>query len=69
METGFRSTRIKTRDDVLVTIPNSILSNAVLINESSPNKHSRIKIPVGVAYGTDLDTAEQIILDQVEDVE
>ncbi len=66
METGFRSTRIQTRDDVMVTIPNSVLANATLVNESAPWKHYRIKIPVGVSYWTDLDKAEELLLECVQ---
>ncbi len=60
---GIRSTRILTRDDVLVTVPNSILANSRIINETAPFPRYRIKIPVGVAYGTDLDHVEKVLLD------
>lgn len=60
---GIRSTRIKTRDDVIVTIPNSILANSKIINESAPIPRFRIRVPVGVAYGSDLDKVESVLLD------
>ncbi len=63
VEIGIRSTRIKTRDDVLITIPNSILANSKIINESAPIPRFRIRIPVGVAYGSDLEEVEKILLD------
>ncbi len=66
VETGFRSTKIQTRDDVLVTIPNSVLANATLVNESAPYKSYRIKIPVWVSYWTDLDKAEEVLLSCVD---
>ena len=59
---GIRSTRIKTRDDILITIPNSILANAKIINESAPIPRFRIRIPVGVAYGSDLKKVEQLLV-------
>ncbi|MFH2121981.1 MAG: mechanosensitive ion channel domain-containing protein [Pseudomonadota bacterium] len=62
MEIGIRSTRIKTRDDVLITIPNSILANSKIINESAPIPRFRIRVPVGVAYGSVLDQVEEIML-------
>ncbi len=53
---GLRSTRLLTRDDVEVTIPNAIIANAKIINESGgPWEKYRIRIPVGVAYGSDVD--------------
>ncbi len=59
---GIRSTRIKTRDDVQITIPNSILSNAKIINESAPIPRFRIRVPVGVAYGSDLELVEKCLV-------
>jgi len=53
---GMRSTRILTRDDVEVTVPNGVIANAKIINESGgPWVKHRIRVPVGVAYGTDVD--------------
>ena len=67
VEVGIRSTRIKTRDDVIVTIPNSILSTSVIVNESAPVPRFRIRIPVGVAYGCDLDHVEKVLLKVARD--
>jgi small-conductance mechanosensitive channel len=59
---GMRSTRLLTRDDVEITIPNAIIANAKIINESGgPTEKHRIRIPVGVAYGTDVDEVEKIL--------
>jgi small-conductance mechanosensitive channel len=60
---GIRSTRIKTRDDVLISIPNSIIANTKIINESAPIPNYRVRIPIGVAYGSDIDQVEKILLD------
>lgn len=50
---GIRSTRLLTRDDVEISIPNAVMGNAKIINESGgPAVEHRIRIPVGVAYGT-----------------
>jgi len=60
---GIRSTRILTRDDVEVTIPNSIMGNSKISNESGgPHKKYRIRIKVGVAYGTDIDEVKTILM-------
>ncbi len=61
-EVGLRSTRIRTRDDILISIPNSVIANAKMINESAPVSMSRIRIKVGVAYGSDLRKVERILL-------
>ncbi|HEY9050580.1 MAG TPA: mechanosensitive ion channel family protein [Gammaproteobacteria bacterium] len=61
---GIRSTRILTRSDVEVTIPNSIMGNTKIINESGgPHKKYRIRIKVGVAYGSDIDKVKEILMD------
>lgn len=53
---GLRSTRLLTRDDVEITIPNGVIGNAKIINEAGgPSAKHRIRIPIGVAYGSDLD--------------
>ncbi len=62
VDIGLRSTRIKTRDDVLITIPNSVMANAKIINESAPLARFRIRVPVGVAYGSDLNRVEELLV-------
>ncbi len=53
---GLRSTRLLTRDDVEITIPNGILGNSKIINEAGgPSQKHRIRVAVGVAYGSDID--------------
>lgn len=61
---GIRSTRILTRDDVEVTIPNSVMGNTKIINESGgPHEKYRIRIAVGVAYGSDIDLVRSVLMD------
>jgi len=61
VDVGMRSSRILTRDDVMITIPNSILANTKIINESAPVPRYRIRIPVGVAYGSDPRQVEKLL--------
>ena len=61
---GIRSTRMLTRDDVEVTVPNSIMGNTKIINESGgPHPKYRIRVKVGVAYGSDIDQVEGILME------
>lgn len=62
LEVGLRSTRILTRDDIQITIPNSIITNTKIVNESAPRKSSRVRIQVGVAYGSDIERVEEVLL-------
>jgi len=53
---GLRSTRILTRDDVEITVPNGVIGNSKIINEAGgPSARHRIRVAVGVAYGSDID--------------
>jgi MscS family membrane protein len=63
VEIGMRSTRILTRDDVQISIPNSIIANTKVVNESAPEPRFRVRIKVGVSYGTDIDKLEDILLE------
>jgi small-conductance mechanosensitive channel len=60
---GLRSTRLLTRDDVEVSIPNGVMGGAKIVNEASgvPNRY-RIRVSVGVAYGSDIDKVMEVLL-------
>jgi len=61
---GLRSTRILTRDDIEITVPNSIMGNSTIINQSGGHhKKMRLRLQVGVAYGTDIDLVRSILMD------
>ena len=66
VKVGVRSTTLLTRDEVLVTVPNSVLNAARITNESAPQRRKRIRVPVGVAYGTDIDAFEARVVDLAE---
>lgn len=60
---GLRSTKLLTRDDVEITIPNSIISNSRIINQSGgPVKRFRLRIQFSVAYGTDIDQVRTLTI-------
>lgn len=60
---GIRSTRILTRGDVEVTIPNAVMGNTKIINESGGRHEKyRCRISVGVAYGSDIDKVREVLL-------
>ena len=64
---GIRSTRLLTRDDVEVTIPNSIMGNTAVINETGgPHEKYRIRIKVSVAYGSDIELVRECLMDEAD---
>ena len=59
---GLRSTRILTRDDIEITVPNGIIGNGKIVNEAGgPTSHHRIRVAVGVAYGSDIDEVIEVL--------
>jgi small-conductance mechanosensitive channel len=60
---GPRSTRIKTLDYQLLTIPNSKIANSVVTNYAMPDVKLKVKIPVSVAYGSDIHRVKEILLE------
>jgi hypothetical protein len=59
---GIRSTRLLTRDDVEITVPNAEMANAKIFNESGGRWIKfRIRLKVGVAYGSDVDQVVELL--------
>lgn len=59
---GLRSTRLMTRDDVEVSIPNGVMGSAKIVNESGGgDTRYRMRVNVGVAYGSDLDQVLRVL--------
>jgi small-conductance mechanosensitive channel len=69
VEIGLRTTRIRTRDNRMVIVPNSLIGKNQIINYTYPDPRYRIQTHVGVAYGTDIQTARQVIAEAVRGVE
>jgi MscS family membrane protein len=67
---GMRSTRILTRDDVEVAVPNSLMGNSKIINEAGgPHIKQRIGAEVTVARNADVDQVDRVLLACAEDVD
>jgi len=66
IQIGMRSTKIKTRDNVLLTAPNSVMVTNVVINETGFDPKLRIRIPLGVSYDEDLDKVERVLVDTLK---
>lgn len=59
---GLRSTRVLTPDDIEITIPNAVIGNSKITNESGgPSEKHRVNISIGVAYGSDVDKVRMIL--------
>lgn len=65
-EIGLRSTRILTRDNRMVTVPNSVIGKGLIVNYSDPNTLYRVETHVGLAYGIDLETTRQVLIEALQ---
>lgn len=59
---GARATTVITNDNIAVIVPNSFFISEPVINWTQNDPRVRFKIPVGVAYGSDLRLVEQLLL-------
>lgn len=64
---NMRATIIKTLDNEHIIVPNSYFLEEQVINRSYSDKVMRIVIPIGVAYGSDVDKVRELLLKVVED--
>ncbi len=59
---GLRSTRILTRDDIEITVPNAVMGNSKIVNETGgPYDKERVRVRVGVAYDSDIDKVREVL--------
>jgi small-conductance mechanosensitive channel len=67
-DVGWRSTRIRTPFNNIITIPNSHLADSVLTNFHSPNTELGVMVNCGVSYSSDLVQVENISLEVAREV-
>ena len=58
---GLRTTTIRNRDDILLIVPNSKLTNEQVINLTHSEATTRFSIQVGVAYGSDTALVQKLL--------
>ncbi|WP_240664234.1 mechanosensitive ion channel family protein [Methanosarcina sp. MSH10X1] len=63
---SWRSTRILTRDNRLVAIPNSVISEDLITNYSTPGKMFCVETDVVVSYGADIECVRSLILNALK---
>ncbi len=66
---GIRAVSVITRDSIEFLIPNENLMVNQVENWSYSSRNVRVKVPVGVAYGTDIALAERLLLEAAHGVD
>ncbi|HXV79221.1 MAG TPA: mechanosensitive ion channel domain-containing protein [Candidatus Binatia bacterium] len=60
---GARSTTVLTNDNIAIIIPNSKFISENVVNWSYTDESVRFKVPVSVAYGSDVRLVEKLLLE------
>ncbi len=63
VDIGTRSTKVLTNDNITIIVPNSKFITENVVNWKYNDGSVRFRIPVGVAYGTDVRKVEAILLE------
>ncbi|MBO6940205.1 MAG: mechanosensitive ion channel family protein [Deltaproteobacteria bacterium] len=59
---GIRSTRLLTRDDIEITVPNAVIGASMIVNEAGgPSTAQRVGVTVDAAYGSDIDKVHKVL--------
>jgi small-conductance mechanosensitive channel len=68
LDIGLRSTKVRTLEHTVQIIPNSTLCSSVVTNMAFPDQRAKGRVNVGVAYGTDIGQAKEILLETARTV-
>jgi small-conductance mechanosensitive channel len=69
VDIGLRSSRVRTRDNRMVVVPNSVIGKSLVVNYDYPDTQYRIQIQLGISYESDIESARQVMIDAVRGVE
>jgi len=61
-EINIRTSKVRTRDGIMIIVPNGTFITQNVINWSNSNKLTRFNIDVGVAYGSDVRLVEKLLV-------
>ncbi len=67
VEIGLRTSKIETRNNIIMIIPNSKFIIENVINWSYNNRQTRFNVAVSVAYGSDLEIVKKTLIEVAKD--
>ena len=65
---GWRSTKIRSRYNNLIIVPNSHMASSVVTNYSSPSPAMNVIVTCGVSYDADLERVENLVMQVAQQV-
>ncbi len=69
VEIGIRSSKVVTRDNRLVIVPNSAIVDSAVVNYSLPDASYRLQSDIGIGYGMDIGKVQGLIKETVRELE
>ncbi|ASB50828.1 mechanosensitive ion channel family protein [Alkalitalea saponilacus] len=69
LEVGLRTSKIRTRDNIIMIVPNNKFVSDKVINWSYNEPRTRFSVDVGVAYGSDVRLVEKLLLEAARECE
>ncbi len=67
MDIGLRASTVRTMDNINVLVPNKLIILHAIKNYSKYDPKLRISVPIGVAYGSDMEKVRQVLLSIAQD--
>jgi len=64
VDIGWRSTRVRMLQNVVVTIPNKKVAESIITNYDMPEPRLGLSIRVSVDYGSDVDRVERLLVEE-----
>jgi small-conductance mechanosensitive channel len=68
VEIGIRSSKVVTRDNRLVIVPNSAIVDSAVVNYSLPDASYRLQSDIGIGYGMDIGKVQGLIKETVREL-
>ena len=68
LDVGLRSTKIRTFNNEIITIPNGKLASSKIINYVLPDPSARVVVPFSTAYGVKIDKVKKTVLKEINKI-